>query len=133
VGEDRVAEAVPTLGGEDFAFFGRAGVPASFAFLGTRSEAAGAVHGLHTPQARLPGAPGLARSCGEAAGPEPAAGRTGAARSRRRMPACRLCGFLGWPAEGKQAGGSLLPLCFLRRGGSRWVHGGAYLGARGPA
>ena len=52
LGEDRVAEAAPTLGGEDFAFFGRAGVPASFAFLGARNAAAGAVHGLHTPQVR---------------------------------------------------------------------------------
>jgi len=68
-----VAEAVPTLGGEDFAFFGRAGVPASFAFLGARSEAAGAVHGLHTPQVRPCGAPGLARGCGEGAGLEPVA------------------------------------------------------------
>ena len=48
-----VLEATPTMGAEDFSFFGYAGVPASFAFLGSGNAAAGAVHGLHTPQARL--------------------------------------------------------------------------------
>lgn len=41
------------MGAEDFSFFGHAGVPASFAFLGSGNAAAGAVHGLHTPQVRL--------------------------------------------------------------------------------
>jgi len=99
VGEDRVAEAVPTLGGEDFAFFGRAGVPASFAFLGARSEAAGAVHGLHTPQVRT-----ARRGLRGAAFGAPARSRPPAALGRRgRAPAvarpCRLCGALG-PALG---------------------------------
>ncbi|KAK9844121.1 hypothetical protein WJX81_005103 [Elliptochloris bilobata] len=53
LGADKVLEATPTMGGEDFAFFGRAGVPASFAFLGSGNAAAGAVHGLHTPQFKL--------------------------------------------------------------------------------
>ncbi len=48
-------EATPTLGGEDFSFFGHAGIPASFAFLGAGNDAIGAVHGLHTPQAWAPG------------------------------------------------------------------------------
>lgn len=47
-------EATPTLGGEDFSFFGHAGIPASFAFLGAGNDAIGAVHGLHTPQAWAP-------------------------------------------------------------------------------
>lgn len=42
-----------TLGGEDFSFYGRAGVPAAFAFLGIRNESAGSVHGLHTPRFTL--------------------------------------------------------------------------------
>lgn len=40
-------------GGEDFAFYGAAGVPAAFVFLGMRNETAGAVHGVHTPQFTL--------------------------------------------------------------------------------
>ncbi|CAL5221473.1 g3672 [Coccomyxa viridis] len=43
----------PTLGGEDFSFYGQAGVPAAFVFLGMRNESAGAVHGVHTPQFTL--------------------------------------------------------------------------------
>ena len=43
----------PTLGGEDFSFYGQAGVPAAFVFLGIRNETAGAVHGVHTPQFTL--------------------------------------------------------------------------------
>ena len=53
LGADKVLEATPTMGAEDFSFFGHAGVPASFAFLGSGNAAAGAVHGLHTPQVRL--------------------------------------------------------------------------------
>ena len=41
------------MGAEDFSFFGHAGVPASFAFLGSGNAATGAVHGLHTPQVQL--------------------------------------------------------------------------------
>ena len=54
LGADKVLEATPTMGAEDFSFFGHAGVPASFAFLGSGNAAAGAVHGLHTAQARSP-------------------------------------------------------------------------------
>lgn len=43
----------PTLGGEDFSFYGHAGVPAAFTFLGIRNETAGSVHGLHTPRFML--------------------------------------------------------------------------------
>ena len=43
----------PTLGGKDFSFYGQAGVPAAFVFLGIRNETAGAVHGVHTPQFTL--------------------------------------------------------------------------------
>lgn len=43
----------PTLGGEDFSFYGHAGVPAAFSFLGIRNETAGSVHGLHTPRFML--------------------------------------------------------------------------------
>ncbi len=42
----------PSMAGEDFAFFARA-VPSAFAVLGTRSEGAGATHGLHTPRFRV--------------------------------------------------------------------------------
>ena len=55
LGADKVLEATPTMGAEDFSFFGHAGVPASFAFLGSGNAATGAVHGLHTPQARCRG------------------------------------------------------------------------------
>ncbi len=40
-------------GGEDFSFYGHAGVPAAFVFLGIKNETAGAVHGVHTPQFTL--------------------------------------------------------------------------------
>lgn len=40
----------PTMGGEDFSFYGHAGIPSAYVFLGTRNEAVGAVHGLHTPK-----------------------------------------------------------------------------------
>ena len=40
-------------GGEDFSFYGQAGVPAAFVFLGIRNESAGSVHGVHTPQFTL--------------------------------------------------------------------------------
>ena len=43
----------PTLGGEDFSFYGHAGIPAAFTFLGIRNETAGSVHGLHTPRFML--------------------------------------------------------------------------------
>jgi IAA-amino acid hydrolase len=42
----------PSMAGEDFAFYARA-VPSAFAVLGTRSEDAGATHGLHTPRFRV--------------------------------------------------------------------------------
>lgn len=68
LGADKVQEATPTMGAEDFSFFGHAGVPASFAFLGSGNAAAGAVHGLHTPQARLPGLTLICAPCQPHAG-----------------------------------------------------------------
>ncbi len=38
------------MGGEDFAFYGAAGVPSAFIFMGTGTEGRGTTHGLHTPQ-----------------------------------------------------------------------------------
>ena len=46
-------ERLEYAGGEDFSFYGQAGVPAAFVFLGMRNESAGAVHGVHTPQFTL--------------------------------------------------------------------------------
>eukprot|EP00887_Chlorella_sp_A99_P007465 scaffold2.g7465.t1 len=48
----RVAEAEPSMAGEDFSFIARA-VPSAFIFLGIRNESAGAVHGLHSPRFTL--------------------------------------------------------------------------------
>ena len=50
---DFLEDYEPTLGGEDFSFYGHAGVPAAFSFLGIRNETAGSVHGLHTPRFML--------------------------------------------------------------------------------
>ena len=76
LGADKVLEATPTLGGEDLSFFGHAGIPASFAFLGVGNDAVGAVHVLHTPQARTK--TGIvaewASASGSAAGPSSSAG-----------------------------------------------------------
>ena len=47
-GTERVAETEPTMAGEDFAFYGDAGIPSTFVFLGIRDEKKGTVHGLHT-------------------------------------------------------------------------------------
>ncbi len=48
LGEGRVHElAVPSLGGEDFAFFAKAGVPAAMARLGVLDEAKGFVSTVH--------------------------------------------------------------------------------------
>uniref|UniRef100_A0A6S8GW75 Peptidase M20 dimerisation domain-containing protein n=2 Tax=Dunaliella tertiolecta TaxID=3047 RepID=A0A6S8GW75_DUNTE len=51
-GEEHVVEAVPSMAGEDFAFFCRK-VPCTLGFLGTKNESIGAVHGLHTPRFML--------------------------------------------------------------------------------
>ena len=45
---ERVAEVEPTMAGEDFAFYGDAGIPSTFVHLGIRDEKKGTVHGLHT-------------------------------------------------------------------------------------
>ncbi|EIE22283.1 amidohydrolase, partial [Coccomyxa subellipsoidea C-169] len=50
---DFLEDFEPTLGGEDFSFYGHAGVPAAFTFLGIQNETAGSVHGLHTPRFML--------------------------------------------------------------------------------
>jgi len=49
VGEARVRDDVRTMGGEDFAFFGRK-VPACFAFVGSRNSAKGADAPHHSPR-----------------------------------------------------------------------------------
>ena len=41
------------MGGEDFSFYGHAGIPAAYVFLGIQNEAIGVVHGLHTPRFKL--------------------------------------------------------------------------------
>ncbi|KAK9829138.1 hypothetical protein WJX72_004097 [[Myrmecia] bisecta] len=46
-------EVLPTMAGEDFAFFGRAGIPASFSFLGINDPGQQTGHGLHTPRFKL--------------------------------------------------------------------------------
>jgi amidohydrolase len=48
VGEDRVVDLPPWYASEDFAYYTRE-LPGAFYVLGVRSEAAGSVHGLHTP------------------------------------------------------------------------------------
>lgn len=48
----RVADAEPSMAGEDFSFIARA-VPSALIFLGIRNETAGAIHGLHTPRFTL--------------------------------------------------------------------------------
>lgn len=45
---ERVAEVEPTMAGEDFAFYGDAGIPSTFIHLGIRDEEKGTTHGLHT-------------------------------------------------------------------------------------
>jgi hippurate hydrolase len=49
VGKERVVDLDPWFGGEDFAFYLQE-LPGSFYRIGTRNEAAGITHGLHTPQ-----------------------------------------------------------------------------------
>lgn len=43
----------PTMGGEDFSFFGQAAIPSSYMFLGTHNEKLGAVHALHSAKFKL--------------------------------------------------------------------------------
>lgn len=43
-----MAEVEPTMAGEDFAFYGDAGIPSTFIHLGIRDEKKGTIHGLHT-------------------------------------------------------------------------------------
>ena len=46
----RVFEApVPSMGGEDFAYYGQK-IPACFMYIGIRNETAGSVNGLHHPK-----------------------------------------------------------------------------------
>lgn len=47
LGADRVQEVRPVMGGEDFAFYAEAGVPACFVGLGIRNEQIGATHFVH--------------------------------------------------------------------------------------
>ncbi|KAK9788133.1 hypothetical protein WJX73_003962 [Symbiochloris irregularis] len=54
LGSDKVnADHEPTMGGEDFAFYGLSGIPSTFMFLGTQNEKIGAVHSLHSPRFKL--------------------------------------------------------------------------------
>ena len=46
------ADYEANLGGEDFAFFGHT-IPSAYVVLGTRNEAKGVVHGLHSPNFTL--------------------------------------------------------------------------------
>jgi amidohydrolase len=52
VGEQNVVEALPVMGGEDFAYYAKI-VPGFYCFLGGRNESIGAVHGLHNPKFML--------------------------------------------------------------------------------
>lgn len=47
LGTDHVSEIQPVMGGEDFAFYGEAGVPGCFVGLGIRNEQIGAIHFVH--------------------------------------------------------------------------------------
>ncbi|MBI3550378.1 MAG: amidohydrolase [Elusimicrobia bacterium] len=49
VGAGKVVNSKPVTTSEDFAFFSAA-LPSAFVFLGVRSEAAGSIHGSHTPR-----------------------------------------------------------------------------------
>ena len=51
-GKEQVTEAEPTLGAEDFAYYGQA-IPATFIFLGIYNETVNSVYGLHTPELRI--------------------------------------------------------------------------------
>lgn len=54
LGDDNVySDYEPTMGGEDFAFYGLSGIPSTFMFLGSRNEKIGAVHSLHSPRFKL--------------------------------------------------------------------------------
>ena len=52
VGQESIKEEPPSLGGEDFAFYGLK-IPTALFFLGIRNETAGSVHGLHSHNFRI--------------------------------------------------------------------------------
>jgi metal-dependent amidase/aminoacylase/carboxypeptidase family protein len=52
VGADRVKEADPTMGGEDFGYFMR-NTPGVFVLIGSGNEQLGTTHGVHTPLFKL--------------------------------------------------------------------------------
>lgn len=51
-GKEQVIEADPTMGAEDFAYYGQK-IPATFIFLGIDNETIGSTAKLHTPQFRI--------------------------------------------------------------------------------
>ena len=53
VGADRVHNIHPVMGGEDFAFYGEAGVPSCFVGLGVRNEQIGATHFVHNSRFKV--------------------------------------------------------------------------------
>lgn len=53
LGADRVKEIPPVMGGEDFAFYGEAGVRACFIGLGIRNEQIGATHFVHNSRFKV--------------------------------------------------------------------------------
>lgn len=52
LGQDKIHESPPVMGGEDFSYYTER-IPGCFVVLGIGNEEEGAVHGLHTPRFRV--------------------------------------------------------------------------------
>jgi IAA-amino acid hydrolase len=53
LGSDQVKEIPPVMGGEDFAFYGEAGVPGCFVGLGIRNAQIGSTHFVHNSRFKV--------------------------------------------------------------------------------
>jgi IAA-amino acid hydrolase len=53
LGADHVKEIQPVMGGEDFAFYGEAGIPGCFVGLGIRNERVGSTHFVHNSRFKV--------------------------------------------------------------------------------